>query len=104
MPMHEHCLLWLIDVHSLILKSGSKMADQRIKPGFPILNIWRPFRSQISVLDVLTKIMPVHEQCLLLPIHVHSLILKFQSKMADQREITKFSMLNMWRPFPSQIS
>ena len=48
MPMHEQCLLWPIDVHSLILKSWSKMADLREITGFPILNIWRPFHSQIS--------------------------------------------------------
>ena len=62
MPMHEQCLLWPIDVHDLILKSWSKMADQREITGFPILNIWRPFRSQISDMTkwisfILTSIM-----------------------------------------------
>ena len=94
-----------IDVHSPILKSRSKMADQRDPRGFPILNIWRPLRSQISVLNDLTYIMPaMHEQCLLWPFDVHSLILKSRSKMADLREITGFPILNIWRPFNSQIS
>ena len=66
--MHEQCLVWPIDVHSLILKSRSKMADLREITGFPILNIWRLFHSQISVLNDLTQIMPVHEQCLLWPL------------------------------------
>ena len=48
MHMHEQCLLWPIDIHCLILKSQSKMADLWEITRFPILNIWRPFHSQIS--------------------------------------------------------
>ena len=72
------------------------MADQLKITGFPILNIWRPFRSQISVLNDLTYIMPMHEQCVQWPIDVHSLILKSQSKMADQQEIMEFPILNIY--------
>ena len=105
MPMHEQCLLWPIDVHSLILKSQSKMADLREITGFPILNIWRPFRSQISVLNDLTwDNAYAWTMSVIWSIDVHSLILKSRSKMADQREITGFPILNIWRPFRSQIS
>ena len=104
MPMHEQCLLWPIDVHSLILKFRSKMANLWEMTGFPILSIWRHFCSQISVLNDLTQIMPMHEQCLLWPIDVHSPFLKSRSKMADQRELRGFPILNIWRPFQVKIS
>ena len=80
------------------------MADLREITGFPILNIWRLFHNQISVLNDLTFIMPMQEQCLIWPVDIHSLILKSRSKMADQREITGFPILNIWRPFHVQIS
>ena len=80
------------------------MADQQELRGFPILNIWRLFRSQISVLNDLTWIMPKHEQCLLWPIDEQRLILKSRSKMADQQELGWFPILNIWRLFRGQIS
>ena len=45
MPIHEQCVLWSIDVHRLILKYRSKMADQREILRFPIVNIWDSFHS-----------------------------------------------------------
>ena len=87
-----------------ILKFQSKMADLQEIAGFLILSIWRPFCSQISVLNDLTYIMPMHEHCLLWPIDVHSFILKFQSKMADLREITGFPILSIWKPCMNNVS
>ena len=79
------------------MQYGRPMADLGLRQGVP-------FHSKIPVLNDLTSIMPMHEQCLLWPIDVCSLILESQSKIADQREITRFPILNIWRPFRSQIS
>ena len=67
---------------------AASMADLGLRQGVP-------FRSQISVLYDLTLILAMHEQCLLWPIDVHDLILKSQSKMADQWEFRGFPILNI---------
>ena len=52
--MQEHGLICPIDAGQRILDFRSKMADWREIRDFPILNIWEPFRGQISVLNDLT--------------------------------------------------
>ena len=83
MHMHEKCLSWPIDVHSLILKSLSKMADLREITGFFIEN---------------------NGTVVLYEFKEHSQILKSRSKMADQRELREIPILNIKRLFRSQIS
>ena len=47
--------------------------------------------------------MPLHELYLVGSIDEHSLILKYLSKMADQREILRFSIVNIWDSFLSDF-
>ena len=77
MPMREHDYYY----GSLMQIASFWYLDPRWQEiiGFPILNIWRPFRHQISaVIDLMD--MPMHEQCLLWSIDAGSLILKSWSK------------------------
>ena len=80
------------------------MADQREITGFPILNILRIFHSQIPAVNDLSCTYLCMNSYLLWPVDVHNLILKSQSKMADLPEFTGFPILNIRRPFHSQIS
>ena len=104
MPMHEQCLLWPIDVHSLILKSWSKMADLREITGFPILNIWRPFHSQISGVNDLSW------TCLLMnnvcngPLMYIASFWKLSPRWPTCGKLMAFPILNIWRPFHSHIT
>ena len=95
MPVHEHCLLWPIDVGTLILKFRSKIADQREITGFPILDIWRPFHSHISVLNDLRS-----WTCILMNNVCNGPLMY----IADQQEIMEFLILNIWRPFQIKMS
>ena len=111
MPIHEQS-----PIRGILTHTGMNMAGHDLMmyilwfwhfgPRWPNSGLRQgvPFRSQISVLNDLTQIMPMHEKCLLWSIDVHSLFLKFRSKMADQGELRGFPILNIWRPFHVQIS
>ena len=92
-PGHDHAWTWPYMSHwCRSCHFEFRIQDGRLagNSGFPILNIWEPFRGQISVLNDLTWTCPCMKMALYVPLMQVDLILNFRSKMANWREIRDF--------------